>query len=175
VVSFELSPEARGGIVDARRKAEATYLPTRYRLQGYAQAVEAAGLTWEDVPVYECAENVPSQGAEAARVLLAASPRPTALLCLSDQLALGVIEAAKGLGIAVPRELSVVGFDDIPQAERSEPPLTTVNQPHAEKGFRAGSMLIAQLRGEAPPPSEILPTELVVRGSTARPQRGGKR
>jgi DNA-binding LacI/PurR family transcriptional regulator len=175
VVSFELSPGATGGLADARRRDAATYLPARFRLEGYAQAVEAAGLSWEDVPVYECAENVPSQGAEAARVLLATSPRPTALLCLSDQLAMGVLEAAREGGVSVPKELSVVGFDDIPQAARSEPPLTTVNQPHAEKGFRAGSMLIAQLRGEAAPPSEVLPTELVVRGSTARPRRGAKK
>ena len=174
VISFELSPEAEGGLVDERRRMEATYLPSRGRLEGYAAAVEAAGMSWDDVPVYECLENVPQGGREAARVLLAARPRPTALICLSDQLALGVLEWAREAGIAVPRELSVVGFDDVPEAARSEPPLTTINQPHMEKGLRAGSLLIAQLSGERAPRSEVLPTRLVVRGSTARPPRGRK-
>lgn len=171
VISFELSPGAEGGLVDEQRRSEATYLPTRSRLEGYASAVEVAGLSWDEVPIYECAENAPALGREAARILLAQRPRPTALLCLSDQLALGALEAAKEMGIDVPDDLSVVGFDDIPEAARSEPPLTTVNQSHVEKGLRAGRMLVSQLRGEEPPASELLPTRLVVRGSTARPPK----
>lgn len=171
VISFELAPGAEGGFVEEWRRDEATYLPTRSRFEGYASAVEEAGLSWGDVPIYECAENAPELGKAAARALLARRPRPTALLCLSDQLALGALEAAREMGIGVPGDLSVVGFDDVPAAARSEPPLTTVNQSHMEKGLRAGRMLIAQLRGEEPPASEILPTRLVVRGSTARPPK----
>jgi LacI family transcriptional regulator len=70
----------------------------------------------------------------------------------------------------VPEDLSVVGFDDIPAASRAGPPLTTVYQPHIEKGLRAGGMLVAQLRGEETQRSELLPARLVVRGSTAPPK-----
>ena len=100
--------------------------------------------------------------------MLYRNPRPTAVLAISDQLALGVLEAARERGLSVPEELSVVGFDDVPEAARVVPPLTTVHQPHVEKGMLAGSMLVSQLRDEAPPKPELLPTRLVVRGSTAR-------
>jgi DNA-binding LacI/PurR family transcriptional regulator len=157
-------------LADLKRRREATYRPSRLRLEGYAAAVEGAGFLWEDVPVYEAVQNAPEQGRIAAEVLLARDPRPTALLTLSDQLALGVFEAAKKMGLSVPRDLSVVGFDDVPEASRTEPPLTTVYQPHVEKGLVAGRMLVAQLRGEEPPSPEPLPTRLVVRGSTAGPK-----
>jgi DNA-binding LacI/PurR family transcriptional regulator len=65
----------------------------------------------------------------------------------------------------------VVGFDDVPDAARATPPLTTVHQPHVEKGLLAGRLLIAQLRDEELPSPELLPTRLVVRGSTAPPGR----
>jgi DNA-binding LacI/PurR family transcriptional regulator len=170
VVSFELGRDASGGLADLERRREATYRPSRLRLEGYAAAVEGAGFLWEDVPVYEAVQNAPEQGRIAAEVLLARDPRPTALLTLSDQLALGVFEAAKKMGLSVPRDLSVVGFDDVPEASRTEPPLTTVYQPHVEKGLVAGRMLVAQLHGEEPPSPEPLPTRLVVRGSTAGPK-----
>ena len=168
VVSFELSPEPVGGLADSRRQAAATYLPSRSRLSGYAVALEAAGISWEGVPVYECAENLPEEGQAAAEFLLSRAPRPTAILAQSDQLARGVLEAAGRLGFSVPEDLSVVGFDDIPAAAQTDPPLTTVHQSHVEKGRRAGRMLIAQLRGEEPEDSGTLPARLVIRGSTAR-------
>ena len=68
-------------------------------------------------------------------------------------------------------DLSIVGFDDVPEAARATPPLTTVYQSHMEKGLRAGQILISQLREEELPSPEFLPTRLVVRGSTARPGR----
>jgi DNA-binding LacI/PurR family transcriptional regulator len=103
-------------------------------------------------------------------VLLSREHRPTAILTLSDQLALGVFEAAKKMGLSIPEDLSVVGFDDVPEASRTEPALTTVYQPHVEKGLIAGRMLVAQLRGVEPQSPEPLPTWLVVRGSTAPPK-----
>lgn len=171
VVSFELALNAPGGIADRRRQSEATYRPSRSRLKGYASAVEDADRSWDEVPVYECTENAPSQGRIAAEYLLSREPRPTALLCLSDQLAVGAYEAAREMGLSVPEDLSVVGFDDIPAAARMDPPLTTVYQPHVEKGVRAGELLISQLRGEESSVSELLPARLVVRGSTAPPSK----
>jgi DNA-binding LacI/PurR family transcriptional regulator len=71
----------------------------------------------------------------------------------------------------VPEDLSVVGFDDVPEAARTNPPLTTVHQPHVEKGLLAGRLLVARLRGgEAARSPALLPTSLVVRGSTAPPR-----
>jgi DNA-binding LacI/PurR family transcriptional regulator len=134
--------------------------------------VEGAELSWEDVPVYEAVQNEPEQGRLAAEVLLGREPRPTAILTLSDQLALGVFEAAKKMKLSIPEDLSVVGFDDVPEASRTEPPLTTVYQPHVEKGLAAGRTLVAQLGGEEPQSPERLPTWLVVRGSTAPPKTG---
>jgi DNA-binding LacI/PurR family transcriptional regulator len=169
VVSFELGRDASGELADLERQREATYRPSRLRLDGYRAAVEEAGLSWEDVPVYEATENTPEQGRTAAEVLLTLERRPTAILALSDQLALGVFEAARKLGLSIPEDLSVVGFDDVPEASRTDPPLTTVFQPHVEKGLVAGRMLVAQLGGEEPRSLALLPTRLVVRGSTASP------
>lgn len=169
VVSFRLALEARSGMVEPERRGAATLRPSGARLRGVASAARAAGISWDDVPVYECAESKPSEGKAAAETLLSREPRPTAILALSDRLAFGVIEAATQMGLSVPDDLSVVGFDDVPEAARSTPPLTTLRQPHVEKGLQAGRKLVAQLRAEDPGEQEeiLLPTRLVVRGSTA--------
>jgi DNA-binding LacI/PurR family transcriptional regulator len=169
VVTFELAPHPEGGLADLRRQAQTSFRPTRLRLDGYKKALGSAGVRWEDVTVYECPENVPEEGAEAARVLLAMDPRPTALLATSDQLAFGVIEAVKDMGLSVPGDVSVVGFDDVPEAADFDPPLTTVHQDHVEKGLLAGRLLVAGLGGEEPEAPKMLPTRLLVRESTAGP------
>ena len=170
VVSFRLALEERSGMVGPDRQGAATFRPSGARLRGVAAAVEAAGIPWGGVPVYESVESGPDEGRVAAEALLVREPRPTAILALSDQLAFGVMEAAARMGLSVPGDLSVVGFDDVPGAARSAPPLTTLHQPHVEKGLRAGRKLVAQLRREQDPGDQedpILPTRLVVRGSTA--------
>ncbi len=88
---------------------------------------------------------------------------------MSDRLALGVIEVARERGLSVPGDLSVAGFDDVPEAATSTPPLTTVNQDHAEKGGLAGRLLVAQFREEETQERNLLPARLVVRGSTGPP------
>ena len=170
VVSYELAPEPTGGLAGPDRQAQVAFRSTRLRLGGYRAAVEGAGVPWEDVPVYECRENVPGEGARAARVLLGMDPRPTALLATSDQLAFGAIEAAGEMGLSVPGDLSVVGFDDVPEAARSNPPLTTVHQDHVQKGLLAGRLLVATLGGEEPAAPKTLRTRLVVRESTTPPR-----
>jgi DNA-binding LacI/PurR family transcriptional regulator len=161
----------QSGLADAARQATATHPVARPRLRGYAAALAAAGVPWSSVPVYECAATTPGEGAAAAAWLLRREPRPTALLAMSDQLALGVLDAARARGLSVPAELSVVGFDDVPAAARADPGLTTVCQPLLEKGQQAAEVLLASLRSDAAaePVTIILPTELVVRGSTAPP------
>ena len=101
-------------------------------------------------------------GREAAAGLLDRADRPTAILALYDEIALGVLDAARSRGIAVPHQLSVAGFDDVPAAATADPPLTTVRQPHELKGSEAVRLLL-----EAEGPASVqLPTELVVRAST---------
>ena len=121
---------------------------------------------------YECAENVLEEGKTAAQTLLASGDGPTAILAMSDLLAFGVMEAGAEMGLAVPGNLSVVGFDDVPEAARANPPLTTVHQPHIEKGLKAGRLLTSRLRDEVPARTQVLPTRLVVRGSTSPPKPG---
>lgn len=169
VASIELSYRPEGGLVDTIRQRAATYRPSRARLAGYEAAAIAAGLRWKQTPVYECVGNSRAQGRAAARELLSRNPRPTAILCMSDLIAAGVMEEAAAQGLSVPADLSVVGFDDVPEAARMEPPLTTVSQPHIEKGQKAGRALISLLGGEPAPQTASLATRLVVRGSTGSP------
>jgi DNA-binding LacI/PurR family transcriptional regulator len=146
---------------DHRRLAR--FKPVRDRLAGYRQAMAEAGLDPQALRVVEEPENDPAAAEAVALKLLRRRARPTAILAMSDVLAIGVLRAAQQLGLAVPDDLSVVGFDDIPLAVDLTPPLTTVRQPLIEKGRLAAAVLL----GTAPPPSAPLPTELVVRGSTA--------
>jgi alanine racemase len=96
--------------------------------------------------------------------------RPTAVLAMSDAAAAGVFHAARRLGLSVPADLSVVGFDDLPLARFTDPPLTTVHQPVRRKGEEAARMLLTALAGSGghAPEHRVLETRLVVRGSTAR-------
>jgi DNA-binding LacI/PurR family transcriptional regulator len=166
VVSAPLSPDRYEGPADQERQAAAAYQVIRERLLGYRAAVEAAGLDWGAVPVEERRPYGQEAGRRAATALLDRADRPTALLAMSDELAFGAMRAAEELGIAVPEELSVVGFDDTPPAELARPALTTVHQPHHDKGVAAAEWL---LDPDARPASQILPVELVVRSSTAPP------
>ncbi len=167
VVSFGLAPDGRTGPADLLRRRTALYAVTRARLAGYGAALEAAGVPWGDVPVLECAGSVRAAGRSAAERLLAADPRPTAVLATSDALALGVLDAAADAGLRVPEDLSVAGFDDVPAAAEAE--LTTVHQDHRAKGRRAGELLLAALRDEPARAAPPLEHRLVVRGSTAPP------
>jgi DNA-binding LacI/PurR family transcriptional regulator len=170
VISFALSPNVRDGIANPLRQEQAAFRVSRLRLRGYRAALEDAGLPWSKVPVYECPGSSKEFGQRAAEALLSPEHGPTAILASSDQLALGVIAWATELGLSVPEDVSVVGFDDIPAAASADPPLTTVHQDHAEKGLLAGRMLVSQLRKEDGPGAGPLATSLVVRGSTAPPR-----
>jgi LacI family repressor for deo operon, udp, cdd, tsx, nupC, and nupG len=112
-------------------------------------------------------------GIRAATVLLDRPGRPTAVFCFNDEMAIGVIEAARARGLAVPRDLSVVGFDDIRFARHTHPPLTTIAQPMREIGEATVRLLLGILNGVngTAPASITLPHRLIVRGSTAPPIR----
>jgi DNA-binding LacI/PurR family transcriptional regulator len=164
ILAFALARDGVSGLARPERQHRATYAVTRARLAGYRQALTNAGIPWDQVPVVEC--HSPQDTQLGVHALLSERPRPTALLATSDAIAIGAIRAATEAGIHIPHDLSVVGFDDSPAAHQSDPPLTTVRQPHLEKGRRAGELLLQLLEGETHTRHDLLPTELVVRGST---------
>ena len=94
------------------------------------------------------------------------NPDITAVVALSDQLAIGATQAAFRLGYDVPGDVSVVGFDDIPRASTWDVPLTTIRQPLVDKGRRAADLLRNMITGDSEPVREMLPIELVVRTSS---------
>ena len=119
------------------------------------------------MPVVERFEHSVDAGREATAELLAAHPELTAVLCTSDVLALGALRQAADAGLNVPDDLTVTGFDGVPEAERAG--LTTVRQPVLEKGRVAGQLLLQ--RGERSRPRRVvLPTELVVGTTSAAPR-----
>jgi DNA-binding LacI/PurR family transcriptional regulator len=141
---------------------------TTERLAGYE---EGLGAAWDEGIVRICRPNAIEPARRATLDLLQQPGRPTALLAMSDVLAIGALQAAAEVGVAVPGDLSIVGFDDSPAAALASPPLTTIAQPHEKKGQLAAGWLLEAI--EHGPNSvglrrEILPTELVIRQTTAR-------
>lgn len=147
---------------------------SKQRLLGWRDALDAAGVT----PLMARQAGVTLEQAQAgARLLLDRPDRPTAILCFSDAVAYGALQTAEELGIRVPDELSLVGFDDNPLAIQIRPALTTVRQDVRAKGRVAAGALsraIEEMRAGRPVTAEhvLLPTELVVRDSTAPPPAG---
>ena len=140
------------------------------RLAGFDSALGSVGLGLDspeiDVIPVECSME---GGYEAALGILSRQGKaPTAVLAMADVVALGVYGACRRLGVRIPDDLSVAGFDDIPDAALSEPGLTTVRQPGEAKGAAAADLVIRLLAGE-PATHSILGTELVMRGSMAAP------
>jgi DNA-binding LacI/PurR family transcriptional regulator len=164
VIAFGLHRNPRRGLADAREQAAATYAVSRHRLQGYRDAVRDAGLEWERVTIVAGTNSTIAEGATAAATLLGRSPRPTALLCLSDRLAEGAMQTAGARGLEMPRDLSIVGFDDA--ASAGPLGLTTIKQPIRRKGELAAHALLSLLEGHIAGPPEVLPTQLVTRSST---------
>ncbi len=142
------------------------------RYEGFAKAMKRHGLPVDPEMVYQGGFTFQS-GVQGAHKLLARRERPTAVFAANDDMALGVLAAAHRLGLAVPQDLSIAGFDDSPAASLVWPPLTTVRQPMAEMARMAVEMLIGADRGaDGPGPAlhRVLPHELVVRHSTAAPR-----
>ena len=136
------------------------------RSAGFRRAMAEAGLpvAAEDVHLRDYSR---AFGREAMQDILASSRRPSAIFASSDYLAIGVLEALQNAGLAVPRDFSLVGFDDMPFAELVNPPLTTIRQPVPEMGRQAFQLLLALLNDQPAAPLTRLPVELVVRRSVA--------
>lgn len=140
----------------------------RERTRGYHDALAARGLS-NSARVVEGDFGFRSGYQQGMTLLDGMEPRPSAIFCHSDEMAIGVLKAARQLGIGVPEELSVVGFDNIGFSEYCEPELTTVSQPRHEIGQQAMRMLLSLLAGEAVVRRQTLSTQLIVRKSTGRP------
>ena len=138
------------------------------RLSGYRAALAEYGLSLDDPGIQLVEAPTSWEGGQAAfEQIWAAKQRPTAIVAMSDIIAIGVMDAAKSHRLHLPRDLSVAGFDDLPDARHMRPGLTTVRQPVEEKGRLAAEVLVAALQKEDGINHHILPTELVVRQSVA--------
>jgi LacI family transcriptional regulator len=147
--------------------ARLTYTSARERLQGYRAAIEAAGIAYDDELVAEGAFDAAS--GEGATAELLRRTTFTAMFIASDVLTLGAYGALREANRRVPDDVSIVGFDDIPLAAYFDPPLTTVRLPAFELGQAAGRALVDRIADRAVPQRTLLPTELIVRASTAPP------
>ena len=142
------------------------------RFAGYRDALRKAGLRFDAALVTEGDFTLHS-GEAAAETYLAGKSLPDAVFCCNDAMAMGLIRRLFAAGIAVPRDISVAGFDDIEFAEAYNPAITTVRQARREIGEQAATVLLALVEGERPTAAEVrLAAELVVRESTARRHQG---
>jgi DNA-binding LacI/PurR family transcriptional regulator len=156
VFSYEFWPTKLGPI-DEERLAATGDRVVRERVQGAVAALAARGL--EPTHLFDVGRSRRSSVRQVVRTILGEANGPTAVVCLSDQVALGVLDAAADLGLRVPEDLSIVGFDDIPAAETDS--LTTIRQPSMEKGIAAFNLVRSGGTEHV-----LLPHTLVVRNST---------
>lgn len=138
------------------------------RMRGYREGLDAQSLPFDPDLVLTGDYTVES-GIRAGRALLARKSRPTAVFCTSDEMAIGLMRTLHSVGVRVPQDISVAGFDDIEFAAVAEPALTTIHQPRRELGQVAATALVDLLQGRPSPDRIRLETHLVVRDSTDRP------
>lgn len=170
VLSAQCLSTPRGGPLAAAEALASRFRDNRERLYGYLDTLAEAGIGREEVPIWEISGLSREDAMNGALALLDCGPRPTALLCMSDELALAALAAAARRGLGVPDDLSVVGFDDTPPARWAQPPLTTVRQDLVGKGRVAGELALHLLTGGRTPEPAIVDTEFVVRDSTGPAQ-----
>ena len=167
-----LAIEFTDGGAGRRTRAEidaATHLTSRDRAHGSLEVLAARGIDASSVPVYETCEDIESVHS-ALSALFAGADTPTALITHSDLIAMIAMDWLAARGLSVPGDVSIIGFDGVPEAALTQPPLTTIAQPIAEIGRRAVSAITGDA-AQTPPMRDLLDTELIVRGSTAPPRR----
>lgn len=149
--------------------AQFHYAPLR--LDGYRRGLAEAGLT-EDPALVESGATTPEAGARAGARLLRLDLPPTAIVCALDAAALGVFQIAAGMGLVIGTDLSVIGYDGIPEGAWSTPGLTTFAVDTRAAGQRLAEMLMARVRGDAPESlRDLAPATLIVRGSDGPPDK----
>lgn len=138
------------------------------RLDGARRAARSHGFEMDPDLILEADGSSERHGYDAVRRLLQQPNPPTAVFLANDIMAIGAIQAIEERNLDVPQDISIVGFDDVPMAQFSSPPLTTIRQPAFEKGARAAQLLLQCLKDEeCTPQSVVLDVELIVRKSTA--------
>ncbi|SAL53689.1 ribose operon repressor [Caballeronia udeis] len=172
IIADRLRPDGSRGWVSPERFRQSTENVVRARLEGYLVAAQAAGLTFEDLVIVEAGGFDYASGYWAAEQILSCKGL-SAVAATSDVMALSILKTAGEHGVIVPDQLSIIGFDDIPDAEGAG--LTTIRQPLVEKG-RHAARLLNELLSDGPSKKSaatriILPTELVVRSTTKSRRR----
>lgn len=163
IVGHRAVADVPTGPVDGVAPQDVRFYVTGERIRGFRDAFAEAGVPWDEILLINVAENTRVEGAAAAAYALDRRERATAILATSDVLAMGVLDALAVRGQRPGRDVSVTGFDDIPDAAKAG--LTTVRQPSVERGRIAGELLLD-------PPEDpsrrhrFLPTSLVVRATT---------
>jgi LacI family transcriptional regulator len=143
-----------------------------WRVDGWQNAMAEAGLATD--ALLQSGDFSYSSGEIAARILLTGAQRPTAIIASNDQMALATLEVARSLGLEVPKDLSVISFDNTPLVHFTQPPLTAIDQPIAATASKGVELIIAAQKGASSPQSlTIISADLVERGSVAAPPSGG--
>lgn len=150
-------------------KGDPAHASADARLLGYSQAMGTAGIAVR-LDWIECGFYVHDAGHAAAMRLLREADRPTAILAQNDEMGVAAMMAARDLGLDVPGDVSIVGFDDTEVSRIVWPRLTTVHQPVLDLARAATDLVLAQLAGETPAPMTVLPHKLLIRQSTAPPK-----
>lgn len=142
------------------------YSSAQQRKTGYIHALEKADLTVDESLIKE-GDFTPYSGLQAMGEILNSTPRPSAVFVASDVVAIGAIQMVKQFGLQIPKDISIIGFDDIPIAQYLDPPLSTIHLPAYELGWAAGDRLIRLILGvKLEQNAVLLDTELIVRSST---------
>ena len=171
VISQPFGPSRRARHRDGTKIGRPSYRITRERLAGYTAAANAATPQPAGLDIYEIAVNSRDEGRRAALALLQATPRHTAVLAMSDELAIGALAAARELDVRVPHDVSIVGWDDSPSARAGVPALTTVRQSLHDQGRTCARLLITAIRGDVADDDlvHLAPWQLITRDSTGSP------
>lgn len=172
VLCMRLGRDRNDGFVSISRQREAHFHVQRARLSGLADAFTAAGVDWSTVPVVERFDHTVDDGQSACAQLLDRDPKLTAIICTSDILAIGAIAEAQRRRFRIPEQLTITGFDGIPEADRAG--LTTVRQPVLDKGRAAGKLLLSS-NDMARPRRITLDTKLILGNTSAAPRGSQER
>ncbi len=140
----------------------------RKRLEGILSTLRERGVALPESMVFETKYDINSSRTVMNR-LLSCTPRPTAVICGNDVLAYGALIECQVSGLRVPKDVSVVGFDDLPMSQHFQPPLTTIHVPSQDMGRTAADFLLANLNGENISSHTKLEADLILRASTAPP------
>lgn len=171
VLSLPIAERAAASVTQAE-VLDAMYLGPRERIRGYFEVLADYGIDVDSIPIHAIGDEDFVAGdvsgiAQGLERMFASDTPPTAILSMSDRIAIIALEWMQGRGISVPGDVSIIGFDGVPEGENCEPALTTVSQPMIEEGRRAVQAIMSF---DGTVRRETLPVELIVRGSTALPR-----